>query len=107
MGSVPTEGIASLSVNNHKCINFLILGLSLYVLIRSDTPLAGLLIIVFELAGRDAIVKRTIDCEYCEKQVSEYPKPIFYLMRKESVALPALHQLATSFNLFKLRILIT
>ena len=38
MGSVPTEGIASLSVNNHKCINFLILGLSLYVLIRSDTP---------------------------------------------------------------------
>jgi len=29
--------------------------------------------IVFELAGRDAIVKRTSNCDYCEKQVSEYP----------------------------------
>lgn len=68
--------------------------------------MVGLLILVFELAGRDAIVKRTIDCEYCEKQVSEYPKHISYLMGKESVALPTLHQLAASFSSFKLRILI-
>lgn len=57
-----------------KCINFLILGLSLYFLIQckiypSDSWFNG--VIVFALAGQHSIIKQTTKCEFCRKQISE------------------------------------
>src|SRR5271170_6744936 len=58
--------------SNKKSIDFVILGLVLYLVIKCRTIPQRLsdLMIVIAMLGDDGIVKKTTDCEHCRKDIS-------------------------------------
>jgi hypothetical protein len=71
LGTLCAEGtFEAVPFSNDQSIDFLILGLALYALIKCKNPSIVDSMIVFALVGEDGIVKKTSKCDQCRKDIS-------------------------------------